>query len=101
MEKIYVIPQVPLEPKKAKFCRCSYVTVDEARREVLCRECGRKIDPFDFLFDQAKKQANALAWVKKLYKDQASIQKDIEELKRQRRNLKAQVDRFERKLVRK
>lgn len=82
-------------PKKSKvFCRCIQVFVDEHTRALECQSCGKIIDPFDYMMGIANKHQRALWSTEILRDEEAKLQKEVDELKRQKRNLKSQVKRL-------
>lgn len=84
-----------LEPKrKGGVCQCLSVYTVEATRMLECRSCGAVIDPFDFLWNEARKQENIAFSVRHLRNEQKRMQAEVEALKKQRANLKAQVRRL-------
>jgi len=58
-----------------------------------CQSCEKIIDPFDFLMREAKQQQSFVFQVGHLKHERDQLHKEVEELKRVRRNLKAQVKR--------
>ncbi len=74
-------------------CRHSKSTVDEALRTVTCRDCGAILDAVEVLIgianDAEKRTANAIH----LRHETERLTKAVEELTRQRKNLKAQIRR--------
>ena len=87
-----------LTPKrKQPGCRCYSVTVDEQTRMLECDKCHRVIDPFDFLFEWAKREQSNVFNINQRRREIKRLGEEIAELKRQRRNLKAQVARLKSK----
>ena len=83
-----------LTPKrKTGFCRCARVFVVEQTRMLECQDCGKVIDPFDFMMQEAKKQNSHVYQISHLKHEKEKLIDEVEDLKRQRRNLKAQVKR--------
>lgn len=83
-----------LEPKRSeKFCRCARVFVVEDTRMLECQSCGKIIDPFDFLMKEARQQQSFVFEVSHLKNERKRLEKEVDDLKRIRRNLKSQVSR--------
>ncbi len=90
------------EPKlkpNEKFgrCRCRLFYVDNYSRTLECRECGKVSDPFDFLMKEATHQQNTVFDISHMKEEQKRLKTDIEELKRVKCNLQAQVKRMQKK----
>ena len=72
-------------------CRHEYVAIHRNARRVVCRlkKCGIELDPFDVLLSLAHEWDN-VTWAEY---QRNQLAREIEDLKRQRRNLKAQIRR--------
>lgn len=94
-DKVISFPtSINLIPKRAEvFCRCSQVFVIEKTRMLECQKCGKVIEPFDFLYEQAKKQQNKVFSIEHARHELKQLTKEVEELKRKKRNLKASINR--------
>jgi hypothetical protein len=57
-EKIIKIETLRINRDIYKRCRCAYwerkYEVDPQNREVTCKKCGSRVDPFDAIYDMAK-----------------------------------------------
>ena len=90
--------QMSLKPVRTQgFCRCQRVFVDKQTRMLRCQKCDRVIDPFDYLWQQAIMQEGEAMSLKGARHEHERLDKEIEELKRQKRNLQAQVRRLKKK----
>lgn len=89
---------IRLEPQgHRRTCRCLHVYVDEQNRVITCQHCERVMDPFDFLMREAKKQKSTIFDIDLSKKELADLQQQISDLRRERQNLKAQVNRLKQK----
>jgi hypothetical protein len=74
-------------------CRHNRVWLDIDYRTVSCKRCGAVVDPYDHLLKLAAEWSNFAGWVRRAKYDRRELKAELEELKRQRRNLRAQVKR--------
>jgi hypothetical protein len=79
----------------SRLCRCQQVTVNEQTRMLSCQQCERVIDPFDWLYKQGQQQERAAFDVQQKRSESERLNKEIEELKRVKRNLQAQIKRID------
>lgn len=94
MTVIDLTTQATIKPKRMQgFCRCQQVNCIEETRQLECQQCGRVIDPFDWLWKQALNQESAVFDVKRVRAEHERLVAEVDDLKRQRRNLKAQIKR--------
>lgn len=98
MSEINLFPSEKLKLIKSDFCKCQSILVDEQERIVRCQRCNKVLDPFDYLYGQAKDQGNIIGWIKHLHIQRSKLHTEIEDLKRERKNLKAQVNRLKKKV---
>jgi len=75
-------------------CKHFAVTVDTHNREVICRECGATIDPFDYLSGWANREEGEVLAAAELRKDAERLKTEIDTLKRERANEKSKLDRI-------
>lgn len=87
-----ILPKPRLIPKKKQpGCRCVSVFVVEQTRTVECQKCGRVMDPFDYLFVQAKWQDHVDLTIKILAAERNRLEKVVDGLKRQEKNIKGRL----------
>jgi hypothetical protein len=87
---------IMLKPVKSKYTRCKHLSilVIEDTRLLQCSDCGKTIDPFDYLLGYANGQQR-IVWNLKLVKiELKEIQEKIAVLKKDKINLQAQVNRL-------
>lgn len=78
------------------YCLHTHVELDGPARRVHCRECGAEVDAFDFLITLAR-DFERWSYSRDAARREAEYYgREVEELKRQRRNLRAQVRRASR-----
>lgn len=77
-----------------KQCRHSQVEVNEQTQMIECKQCGIFISPYEYILKLAKNEINLRNNVKYLNIEVTQLQDEIKELKRQRTNLKSQVNRL-------
>lgn len=89
------LSRLPAVPKKREgFCQHTHVLVDEKTRMLECDACGQVIDPYDFMWEWATRDRN-LQWTRDaLKKDIAILRAEMEELKREERNIKSRLRRI-------
>ena len=78
-------------------CLHRRVSVSQRDRLVLCMSCDAVLDPLDVLMDYARKERFFVHSMTALRNKRTHLQKELVELERQRRNLKARVARLKRK----
>lgn len=71
------------ENLKSAYCRHRKTELDSENREIICRDCGSKVDPFDWVKSTLEQNA-------KFWNERASLQKEI-----QRKELKIEELRAE------
>lgn len=81
--------------RKNTACRCTRVIVLEHTRMLECQNCGAAIEPFDYLWKQAQSQQNSAFDIMKKRQEIDKLSSEIEELKKSKRNLQAQVKRMQ------
>lgn len=80
-------------------CEHSHVVLDVDNRSVECRTCGAVVDAFDALLNISGDWERVASWVKRAREEKRELIESIDDLKRQRRNLDAQVQRRKRKVT--
>jgi hypothetical protein len=94
MNVIDLTTAVGLLPKRRDgHCRCQQVRVIEQTRMLECQKCARVIDPFDFVWQQAQKQHRSVFNIQCSRDEVNRLQAEVEDLKRQKRNLKSCINR--------
>lgn len=84
-------PRAPLVTKH-DVCAHFYKEIDELGR-VTCRDCQREIDPKQALLEMARRWSDVESQVSRLNRARVKLFDEVADLKRQRRNLTAQVRR--------
>lgn len=79
--------------RPARFCAHAYVDLDEDERIVECRACKKRIDPFEALLKYAQKERHFVYATKELVDEKAKLEAEVDDLKRIRANLGAQIRR--------
>lgn len=86
-------PSMRVKSRYGRDCNHGKTIVDEVLRRINCKDCNETLDPIEvlleFAHDRERRWHARLAAVHELDR----LHKEIEELKRVRRNLKAQVRR--------
>lgn len=82
-----------LHERSKHLCLHSRLTVDEAERQVRCRDCNVVIDPFDWMNAIAKRQTQMADNVKTLRMEEKQRRASIEKLIQIERNAKARIRR--------
>ena len=90
---------VTLEPKNdQRSCHCRQVWVDAKTRMLECKACGRTIDPFDYLMNQAQQQKTSVLELQ-IAKDAFNkLQEDLQRLHKERKELIAQIEQAKEKV---
>lgn len=87
-----------LQTKRFKSsCRHKRFFIDPETRDVNCKACEAIVDPFDALSTIARDWDNAYHWLEQARGERRHLLDDIDKLKRERKNLRAQVNRLKRK----
>jgi hypothetical protein len=83
-----------ITPKRQdRFCRHQHVLVVQATRKLECEHCGAVVEPFDFMWEWANRRLN-LEYSRNRLKEQIKrLEKRLEALKREERNVKARISR--------
>tara|TARA_R110000850_G_scaffold269167_3_gene401032 strand:- start:1918 stop:2229 length:312 start_codon:yes stop_codon:yes gene_type:complete len=93
-EVVDISTQFRLLPKKKGYkCRCSRVHIVEKSRMIECRDCGAVQDPYDYLMNMAETQNRVMIELDHRRREVAKLGAEIQELKRIKVNLNAQVRR--------
>ncbi len=76
--------------------KCKHVRqgIDEELRTVDCRDCGATLDPVQVLVHWARDWDNVERRLQRSKRETRQLSQEIEELKRQKKNLAAQVARL-------
>lgn len=82
-----------MEVGKKCFIKCKIVHVDEHNRLLECKECGRAIDPFDYLWQWAVEGDRRMADLKHVTDEIRVKNNELYDLKRQISNAKSQLRR--------
>jgi ribosomal protein S27E len=69
---------------KKSGCLHKTVTLDMESRQVICDQCERMIDPFDFLFSNAVEESSALACFMHLLREKQKLEAEVSRLKKQK-----------------
>jgi hypothetical protein len=85
-----------LNTKAAEFCQngCVRVVVDEADRKLECRDCGRIIEPFDYLWKTAKRRENVVHDLESLKSEVRLKRGELEKIKAEIQNERAKLRRI-------
>jgi phage shock protein A len=89
-----------MTPVKSYSRGCSHtaITLDEHRRKIECKNCGKVIEAFDYLFDFANGQQRIVWRLKSVEDEVKQLEEKVGELKRVKSNLQAQVRRLNSKV---
>lgn len=81
--------------KENKFNRCkhSYVLIDDHTKMIECEGCGYTMTPYDYVLRLAKRESNIFNNLKYAKMEQASLNEQLTELKRNLTNVKSQLKR--------
>lgn len=95
------LPECPVDEARPKWGYCDHgrITLVEHDRAVLCQDCGRSLDPFQYLLDGAR--AIRRGWADHRHAVQLIKEKreQLETLEKERKRLAAQVKRMKDKTV--
>jgi hypothetical protein len=90
------VPTATAELKSEHGIKCGlhpHVSVSMTTPEVRCTACKKLLDPLDVLRQFANRERQFSHTLEHLRNERDKLEKDVEELKRQRSNLRAQVKR--------
>lgn len=92
-EVIKFRPGKSITPRRDRLnhCRHMQVIADEKTRSLICESCGTVIDPFEYLWAIACKDDRLDYRKTRLEKEIKKLMPELEDLKRQERNIKARV----------
>lgn len=76
------------------WCAHRAVQVDEEKREVTCRSCGRVLDAFNVLLEYATNERNLVSRRKMLGEKLQRLHDEVERLKRDEKNIRARLARL-------
>jgi SMC interacting uncharacterized protein involved in chromosome segregation len=90
--------EVALKPRdysdRLKDCvKCKDVWLDEHKRELECRRCGKILDPIKFLWDTAREAENWMGSIERLKVEFRQKSDELTDLKRQISNARATLKR--------
>lgn len=83
----------------SRGCPHTKITLDEHRRQIECDDCGKVFEAFDYLLNWANGQQRIIWRITAAKHESEQLTSQIEELKRQKRNLQVQVNRLNKKLI--
>lgn len=89
---------VPLTRVKHRWCAHRSLRLDPTSRRVYCKACGLEVDAFEALDKFAKDYDRYCVALDRLRDEEQQRRAGIEELRRERANLQAQIKRLQRKL---
>lgn len=79
--------------ERTRFCLHQAVILRTGTRKVICAACDAELDAFDVLLRDAKEEGALIHQVESRRLEVKRLQESIEELRRERQNLRAQVKR--------
>ena len=85
-------------PEEQFFCHHQRIILDVESRLIKCNQCGLVMDGFTWILSRAQEQRATEFEVEWLTKDRNRLRTEIEDLKRQKNNLKGQIKRMTNKL---
>jgi len=88
--------EVWIKRKRISDCTHAAADVDEAAASLTCQFCGVELDPWWFLRKMARDLSVAKFTLHQANKEAKRLAEEIDELTRQRNNLRAQIRRAER-----
>ena len=80
----------PFSSNFADDCKHRRTSVDVPERKIRCRDCGDVLDPFAVVADMAVWAEHSLRITENMRGERERIAADVERLKKERRNLRAQ-----------
>lgn len=93
-DNINVLELITVKQPERKHCQHIRIALDVQRRLIECQDCNQFLDPFDYLVHYGNR---FLHYAKRVgdqrRQELESICNEIEKLKRERNNLKAQIKR--------
>ena len=77
------------------YCKshCGSIFIDMETRKCKCKECGRIIDPFDYLWGWSQKEYFYVSRIEQYELEANRLRTEVETLRKERNNLKAQIKR--------
>jgi len=89
-----------MTPVKSYSRGCSHtaITLDEHRRQIECQDCGKVFEAFDYLFAWANGQQRIVWHLRSVENEVKQLEEKVEELKRVKSNLQAQVRKLKSKV---
>lgn len=73
------------------YCRHDKIIIDDHARIINCQQCGKVVDPYDYVLALASKEARLFASLAQLKKEQQELMATREKLKNDVRNAKARL----------
>lgn len=92
------LPECPVSiERRAGYCQHARITLVEHDRNIVCAECGRTLDPFDYLLKEAF--AIRRGWDEARHLAHLLVEKrqQVADLDKERKRLQAQVRRLKEK----
>ncbi len=81
-------------PAKLTGCRCSHVAIHEEHKTVVCQDCKRVYEPFEWLWRIAQRESIWVHRAKELKAKSEKLSQELESLKREERNIRARLVRL-------
>ncbi|WP_313036604.1 FtsB family cell division protein [Stenotrophomonas acidaminiphila] len=89
------LPECPVDvERRVGFCQHRKITLVEHDREVVCTECGAKLDPFNYLLAGALAMRHGWSDHRYVVEELKRKRQQLEDLEKARKRLQAQVRRL-------
>jgi len=87
------LPENPVELVEDRWRHCQHASIRIIKddRQVVCRECGATLDPFDYLVNEAHAITRGWQEHRQVMAECAQRREDIARLEKEKRRLQAQV----------
>jgi len=96
-EQTFVIEKPPVG--RPFHCGHGRLSIDPHNRSIECADCGKTLDRFDYLHNNAHVLARAWQDHASVRRELSTMQERITELKKDEKRLKAQISRHKDKIV--
>lgn len=95
-------PGIEITPRPIKalkrMCQHTHVLVDEQTRSLICKKCNTTINVFDFIMQLATRRERFFQSLEYFREEKEKLTKEVEELERKERNVKARIKRAQKKI---
>lgn len=74
-----------------KYCKHRQSQISEAKRTLICLDCGAALDPFEVILERARNGEHIVYEIQSLYAKRDELRESVANLEREEKNAKARL----------